>query len=168
MRLARWVPVAHQRAGPRDPPTADVPRGASGDGGVCYLTLSNTAGHGPGCTACDYLGPGPGKACQRLTHTIPADFSWPDQWRRAGGSADMYRTAAVVYTSRLHVALPCLAAGTPVCLWKPREWFGLTSARRRFSLFDAVGVPSQTVVEADVTPFRDQLFDSLRRASATR
>ena len=95
-RVSARDPATHRRLTSRGVPAVMV--------GCATLTLEQHRGPRSGMYSVDYLGPDPGKACQRLTHTIPADFSWPDQWRRAGEFVHMYRTAAVVYTSRLHVA----------------------------------------------------------------
>ena len=42
-----------------------------------------------------------------------------EQWETATRLLKQYSTAEMVYTSRLHVALPCLAFGTPVTLRLP-------------------------------------------------
>ena len=49
-----------------------------------------------------------------LTHTIPRRMSVKSRMRRLNELLGIYETAAVVVTSRLHVALPCVALGTPV------------------------------------------------------
>jgi hypothetical protein len=95
-------------------------------------------------------------------------MTWAEQWRRAAELLAIYRTAERVHTSRLHVALPCLAFGTPVCLHKPREWFGLTSTRGRFSLFDALGLPYGTWVERDVSYERERFVRFLETSLGIR
>jgi hypothetical protein len=55
----------------------------------------------------------------RLTHHISGKMSWRDQWVRALEFLELYRRAALVITSRLHVALPCIAFGTPVIFTCP-------------------------------------------------
>ena len=51
-----------------------------------------------------------------LTHKIPADLSWEHQIELAYRMLSRYESAEAVWTSRLHVLLPCIAFGTPVCL----------------------------------------------------
>jgi hypothetical protein len=52
-----------------------------------------------------------------------------------------------VYTSRLHVALPCLAFGTPVWIANPSRGAWRPS---RFSLLEQLGIRYETLVTVDV------------------
>lgn len=75
------------------------------------------------CVDCD----GDGTA---LSHSIPLNMPWADQWALALHHLDIYRTAKHVLTRRLHVVLPCLAFGTPVSI--PTSF----PIDRRFSVLD--------------------------------
>jgi hypothetical protein len=77
----------------------------------------------------------------RLTHHISGRMSWRDQWVRALEFLDYYRRAALVITSRLHVALPCIAFGTPVIFTCPDPTLiNDPLVYRRMTLLDYLGV----------------------------
>jgi hypothetical protein len=78
-----------------------------------------------------------------LTQDIPVDMSWPEQWQLARMRLHQIARAAVVHTGRLHIALPCLALGTPVCCQPSGNQL------ERFSLLHALGVPAGEVVWKD-------------------
>jgi hypothetical protein len=65
-----------------------------------------------------------------LSHVIPPEMSWQEQWKRGLKYLAVYRKARIVYTSRLHVLLPCLAMGTPV----------VYTADHRFSILGSQGL----------------------------
>lgn len=65
-----------------------------------------------------------------LTHKISKSMSWDAQWDQSRHMLALYSRASLVYTSRLHVALPCLSLGTPVQVDKPSN----ESAERLFML----------------------------------
>lgn len=69
------------------------------------------------------------------THLIPDWLPWEDQMTVAERSLSVYQTSREIFTSRLHVLLPCIAFGTPVALTHipPNE-------ERRFSLAKYLGV----------------------------
>jgi hypothetical protein len=69
-----------------------------------------------------------------MVNSIPFDMPWEDQLILAECRLDQLKRAAVVYTKRLHIALPCLAFGTPVKWSKSGDY-----AQERFSLLDAIG-----------------------------
>ena len=54
-----------------------------------------------------------------LTQRIDIRTSWSDQLAMAASRLQMLMTAEEVLTSRLHVALPCIAFGTPVTISAP-------------------------------------------------
>jgi len=64
-------------------------------------------------------------------------MSWQRQWELALHRLETLRTAELVHTSRLHVALPCLAFGTPVVL--RRKVRDSAFQPQRFSLLDELG-----------------------------
>ena len=92
------------------------------------------------------------KADVSLSHVIPRNMSWQEQWAGAMKCLDLYRKARAVYTSRLHVILPCLAFGTPVVF----------TGDRRFSLLgdSLVGPP----IQFDPSPLRRTFLAFLRAA----
>jgi hypothetical protein len=49
-----------------------------------------------------------------LDQTVEQGMPWKEQWELAAERLAKLRTAELVYTTRLHIALPCLAFGTPV------------------------------------------------------
>jgi hypothetical protein len=97
---------------------------------------------------------------------IDASASWPEQWNAARDLLHSLRSASVVYTGRLHVVLPCLAFGTPVC------WFmSGDEAEARFSILAELGLPQRTVIDRfDVEPlaarFKSYLEGQLGRKIA--
>jgi hypothetical protein len=85
------------------------------------------------------------------TQIIPASLSWEKQWLLAIRRLHQLREASLVFTTRLHVVLPCLAMGTPV-VWQPRG----DEAEARFSLLADMGVPVGQVNSFDVRPWADR------------
>jgi hypothetical protein len=81
------------------------------------------------------------------THTqeIPEEMTWPEQLRAAQARLDLFARATHVTTTRLHVALPCIAMGVPVVLedWSP------TYQPERFSLLAQMIQPGQLVQPGD-------------------
>jgi hypothetical protein len=80
---------------------------------------------------------GPGEA---LTHQLSREVTVDEQWALATDLLARYRRAEAVHTSRLHVALPCLAFGTPVWIADPQRgaWH-----LERFSLPEELGVTTE-------------------------
>lgn len=67
------------------------------------------------------------------THELRDDISWELQIAQARQQLEFYKVASAVYTSRLHVLLPCIAMGTPVVLTEIK-------CARRFGLVRSMGV----------------------------
>jgi hypothetical protein len=107
--------------------------------GCASMTFPRYDGPREGVLSVDFDGPG-----ARRTHFIDEDSTWCEKWDVATSLLGEYRTAKVVYTTRLHVALPCLAFGTPVFLAK-------NSDARRFSVFDAAGGKYEEPCQVDVS-----------------
>lgn len=85
-----------------------------------------------------------------ITHHIPRKLSWRSQWARAIDVLGLYRTASLVYTSRLHVALPCIAFGTPVIFSCPDpDRIKDPLVYKRVSLLRWLGVTDGTVTKMD-------------------
>lgn len=99
----------------------------------------------------------PENGFESRTHLIESDMPWDEQWRRGMDALISYAKATLVYTTRLHAALPCLALGTPVLLKAPTN----ENAADRFSLWSKLGLPFDEVVTKDVTEWRETWVDFL-------
>lgn len=151
-----WLQRSPYPVGARDPAT--VAR-LSQDGVLAELvgcaTLSLPRHDGPrrGVISVDFDGPG-----THLTHAISRHMSLEKQWTAAADLLTKYRTSQAVYTSRLHVALPCLAFGTPVWIARP----GTRGFPERFSLLEEMGIPFEQLVVRDVAPQRERYIRFLQ------
>ena len=121
--------------------------------GCSALTFDRYEGPRSGIYAIDCSAPG-----EPLSHIIPVDMSLADRWKLAVLRLGLYKTAELVYTSKMHATLPCLAMGTPVC-YVPE---GIYDASR-LSLLDDLGVRPREVTTLDVAPARSRFLDFLRR-----
>jgi hypothetical protein len=81
---------------------------------------------------------------------------------------DIYQRAHLVITSRLHVALPCLAFGTPVMLvrseFEDPRFDALAALAHRFSDREFIGVPPSSLDDPPANPdgylrFRHAILD---------
>lgn len=111
----RWLRRSPLPIGTRDPYTSQVLNEAGIPNemiGCASLTFPRYDGPRSGECAIEAINPP--ESALKLTHHIPIHMNWQEQWYRALSHLDIYRRASVVYTNRLHVALPCLAFGTPV------------------------------------------------------
>ncbi len=97
-----------------------------------------------------------------LTQLIPSDLPWPNQWGLALGQLALLRTAELVYTSRLHVILPCLAFGTPVFA-SPTE-LSRASQPERFSILRDLGFRFGEACELDVSRYSENYIHFLGNA----
>ena len=155
----RWIQNSRFAVGARDPFTqAELGRrGINSEFiGCCTLTFDSHRGPRTGVLAVDADHSG----AVRLTHLNP--MAYDRQWEAASRLLERYRTAEAVYTTRLHVALPCLAFGTPVALAHPRKVKG--DAAKRFGLWEALGLPYEKLAVMDVQPWRERFRDFLQRA----
>lgn len=142
-----WLRQSPNSVGARDPASLRVLQNAGIAAaliGCATLTLPRYGGPRAGVVSVDYDGPG-----ERLTHYISRSDKVEWQWQRAQQVLERYRQAEAVYTARLHVALPCLAMGTPVWIARPSR---TTWQPARFDLLDSLGVPYEQLTTADVTP----------------
>jgi len=70
---------------------------------------------------------------------------------------DLYKTAEAVYTSRLHVALPCLAFGTPVYVKNPKDaWHA-----KRFTILTHLGLEYDKLVTLDISKTKSDYISFL-------
>ncbi|NJN06022.1 MAG: polysaccharide pyruvyl transferase family protein [Rhodobacteraceae bacterium] len=77
--------------------------------GCATMTLPKYEGPRSGVISVDIDGPG-----ERMTHSIGRKLSLEMEWKGCLEVIHKYGKAKEVHTSRLHVALPCIAMGTPV------------------------------------------------------
>lgn len=111
--------------------------------------------------------------CKRLAPTCLEDGSFIEHLRLAYSHLSIYRTASLVITSRIHVALPCLAFGTPVIYTGPKDSrFGVFEGipidtgwnrlrRINMLLFRSSSIPLTPNVDAVKAEFRDFLVNVL-------
>ncbi len=133
--------------------------------GCPSLTFPRYEGIRSGSYAVDVEHPEIPSSAITMTHDIWLDVPWPEQWRGACQALEYYRTAELVYTTRLHVVLPCLAFGTPVVFFPPAPPRVYPDDRvdERLSLLQALKVPYGEVVEMDITPFANSYRAFLER-----
>lgn len=144
----RWMAQSPFPIGARDPATADTAKAIGLNAsliGCATLTLPPYDGPRKGIYSVDTRGPG-----VALSQTITRRWTVEEQWTGAITALDKFRTAEAVYTSRLHVALPCLAFGTPVWIANPATHAWHPS---RFGLLEAMGIPWESLTTADVSPW---------------
>lgn len=149
--------------GARDPYTAKELQQFGIDSefiGCATLTLPPYHGERWGVYSVDMIDP-PCAMDQEFTHYIPSNISWIRQIALANSRLSVYRRATCVFTTRIHVALPCIAFGTPVYLQRIGD--------QRLTLLDHLGVKydeiwnsmtSQTVKDL-ASKFRKFVFDRL-------
>jgi hypothetical protein len=88
------------------------------------------------------------------THDVPA-MPFLKKWKLAVEALDRYARASLVTTSRMHVALPCAAMGTPVSYVGPDD--------DRTSLLRELGIRPGQPSLPDVSHFRDRFLSFLER-----
>jgi hypothetical protein len=157
----RWIKNSqYAEIGARDPATvmwcADRKIRAS-LGGCATLTFDRYHGPRRGVYAVDAEAPN----ATSISHDI-GDMEWETQLSLARDLLLRYMRAELVVTSRLHVALPCLAFGTPVIITDPMKW-GHRERNRRFSILDAIGVRYGTPYVQDVSDWRSRYVGFLER-----
>lgn len=143
----RWMRSSPFPIGARDQRTMNMAMSAGMKSvliGCATITLPRHTGTRAGILSVDYPGPG-----ERFTHVVSNELSVDEQWRMALAAINRYRTAEAVYTSRLHVALPCLASGTPVWVANPRR----NPLPSRFSILEKMGLKYETLFELDAEPW---------------
>lgn len=159
-----WLARSTAPVGARDPSTCDLltaHRIAAEMIGCATLTFPRHDGPRTGTYAVDVAGaPQLPRGVQVLSHSIGTGLPWREQWSQALHALELYRRAEIVHTRRLHVALPCLAFGTPVVIHDPGD---VMEAKRRFSLLRALGVPYGEVITMDVTPMAERYRAFLAR-----
>ena len=158
--FAQWIARSPWTAGARDPYTQgllgtfDVPSEMIG---CATLTFPRYRGVRQGRMAVDAVAPD----AEAFSNQIP-NLDWPTQWAMAVALLDRLRRAEVVYTSRLHIALPCLAFGTPVVF--PAAAFEAAGEKQRLSLLFTLPFAFDKPVKADVEPQAERFTSFLTRA----
>lgn len=133
----QWIKNSKYRVGARDPFTANLLQKRGIDCqmiGCATLTLPRYEGPRKGVIRVDDIADniGRGQYTQSIGH-----ISWVQQWHEAMDRLATIRTAELVYTGRLHIALPCLAFGTPVQI--PSRARSNVQQSERLSILDAIG-----------------------------
>ena len=121
----------NRTVGTRDPDTADFLNSIGINAefvGCGSLLFPKYEGPRSGIISVDYDGPG-----EHITHACDTTDSWEWKWNKTKDLINKYKTAEAVYTDRLHVALPCIAMGTPVFIQDNID-------TRRFSILDSLNV----------------------------
>jgi hypothetical protein len=148
-----WLQRLQQPIGARDPDTQRLLTANQLDStmiGCATLTLDRYNGPRTGRLSIDVE---PRAGTVALTNRI-VEQSWSNQWQLAAHRLEQLRTAAVVYTSRLHVVLPCLAFGTPGVF--PREEYEKVRGKGRLTLLEHLGFEYDVPVQIDVSAWADR------------
>jgi polysaccharide pyruvyl transferase len=159
-RYLRWMKSNNKVVGARDPYTVGLLNSLGQRSklvGCATLTLPKYTGPRMGTYTID-VAPQPGSVS--LTQKI-GDLSWHDQWILANARLDKLKTANLVYTSRLHVVLPCLAFGTPVVF--PSHALDRVPEKQRLTILDALDFRYDFPFTADVSSIAADYVDFLTR-----
>ena len=163
-----WLRASPFSIGARDPSTQELlsRHGMKSEViGCATMTFNRYRGPRFGSYAVDVPEScGNSRAALSVTHEISWEMQWPDQWKLAIHMLELYRRANIVFTSRLHVALPCLAFGTPVYLCDPlhgQPWDA--AAGERFSLARLLGMEFGRVNEICINDMARKYMAFLER-----
>ncbi len=162
VEYANWIRQGRHPAGARDSYSTGLLRSSRVDAvniGCATLTLEPYRGRRKGRYCVD-VGELPGT--ESFTQSIK-NISWKQQWDLAADRLDQLRKAEIVYTSRLHVALPCLAFGTPVHF--PLAAFRGAFQKQRLILLTDLGLPFDADIRMDVSPVATRFEKFLRAAT---
>lgn len=91
---------------------------------------------------------------EKYTQRIFLETAWEEQWQMGLDRLKQLQSAKSVTTSRLHVALPCLAMGTPVKI--PYECMGRIGEPERLTILTDMGFEYDKFNEIDMTPFAER------------
>jgi hypothetical protein len=133
-----WCKRSRYAVGARDPVTHQLlqKNGVQSEIiGCATMTLPKYEGKRSGVYSVDFEN-GPGIQLSNEHRTI---MTWKGNMVLARAMLNIYKTAELVYTSRLHVALPCLAFGTPVYI-DPRPF-----QQDRYSILDWLDVKPRKI-----------------------
>ena len=150
-RMREWMRLSPWPIGLRDPVSHKgfVENGWNAEMvGCATLTLPKYDGARSGEIFVDAQGN------EGFTHQIPAK-PFVEKWRLAVEAIHRYSRAALVTTTRMHVALPCVAMGTPVVYVGPQD--------DRTSLLREIGIEHGRRSLPDVSRFRDRYMAFLEK-----
>jgi len=137
--------------GCRDPYTLD-----------CVNQIKGLKGILSYCATCTFdIYDGPRNGILRKYHgekEVEDNAPWELQLKRAEELLQTLKTARLVYTDRLHIALPCISFGTPVIL-KPRNY-----KLERYSLFNRPEYPGHGKVVYVNSGLRDHFTKTFTEA----
>lgn len=85
---------------------------------------------------------------------IPNNWDWTSQVLMARERILLLASLRIVWTPKLHIALPCLAIGTPVKFEK--NWLNKVSEPQRLTLLDAIGFQYGENQVIDVSGWADR------------
>jgi hypothetical protein len=157
-----WTRRSHHTVGARDPFTFDLLKSCGIPAaliGCATLTFPRYTGRRTGRYSID-VSPRPGT--EFLPNAI-GNLDWADQWQLATYRLDQLRKAEVVYSSRLHIILPCLAFGTPVAF--PAKELNPIFDKHRLGLLSALGFTFDEVITLDVTTWAEKYCSFLKTAT---
>lgn len=144
-----WLQASPWPIGVRDPWTEERLREVGLKNvklvGCPTVTLPPYTGPRSGQYAVDIDGPG-----ERLVHLGWRNITVLDQWDLALSLLEKYRTAELVTTNRLHVALPCLAFGTPLKFIRENIY-----QESRLSLLTHLGLKDIEINKLDLNPMAE-------------
>jgi hypothetical protein len=161
--FAAWMKKSPFQIGARDPFTASLLRGVAPCEMVGCATLTFDRYRGPrsGRYSIDVpLVPGTIALSQSI-----GSISWNAQWKQAIEQLELLRSADLVYTSRLHVVLPCLAFGTPVVF--PLSEIESVAQRERLTLLNELPFQFDQPVVADVSEMAQRFVTLLTKLAGT-
>lgn len=145
---ARWMRAGARPVGARDSYTAGMLGSAGVEAvniGCATLTFDRYRGRRKGRYSIDV---NPVAGTESLTQNI-GNVPWKRQWEMAAARLELLRRAEIVYTSRLHVILPCLAFGTPVSF--DMAILDKIFEKQRMMLLADLGFAFDSVVTMDVS-----------------
>lgn len=155
----KWLRRSPYAIGARDPETYrglidhDIPCELIG---CATLTLPKWTGPRTGEISVDYNGPG-----IRMTHNIEKDSTFKKEWNLCISILNQYRISKVVYTTRVHVALPCVALGTPVVYLGPTD-------EGRTTILGEIGIVPGRISCPDVSKWRERYKNFLYKYTQIR
>lgn len=118
--------------------------------GCATLTLPRYEGPRQGRYSID-VDPEPGT--RALSSDIPR-LSWTQEWEVGLERLETLQKAEIIYSSRIHVVLPCLAFGTPVVF--PTRRFASLFDKTRLCILHDIGFRYDQPMQLDVSAIADR------------
>lgn len=139
-----WLLRSGGKVGCRDPWTL---KKVGGSGELCGCVTA---------TLPRYNGLRSGDLVVGNNHYIPKSMSWDEQLRLGNQWLKVYREAQSVVTDRLHIAIPCMAFGTPVKVTRNKSV--------RFGIFEEMGGKFDEWVEVDLVMWGEKYLRFLEQS----